>query len=52
MTREQYKNVWNDAHYIFKQSRLNDVRRAAKRIAMAVETIIGQQDDSAERWDV
>lgn len=52
MTREQYEKCWQDARLIWAGSRLGDVRRAARRIAMTIESVIGQMNPSAEYWKV
>lgn len=53
MTREQLNATWRNARYIFLQSRLPDVRRAAKEIAVMVESQIGQVEGMpADTWEV
>ena len=51
LTRDQLNSIYRDAKHIHAQSRLPDVRRAARRIAVAVEQVIGQQDSQpADTW--
>ena len=51
LNREQYKKLYDNAKYIYLQSRLPDVRRKAKEIAALAEGVIGQQDrQPVECW--
>jgi len=53
MTRDEMTKLYKNAKHIFAQSRLPDVRRAAKEIAMIAEAHLGQQDGQpAENWKV
>lgn len=53
MTREELEKIYQSAYYIFKQSRLADVRRHAKSIAVAIENHIGLlASKSADTWEV
>lgn len=53
LTRSELEDIYWSAKRIYTCSRLNDVRRECKKIAMAVEGCIGQIDRrAAETWDV
>lgn len=50
-TRDDYKRIYDNAKYIHAQSRLPDVRRKAREMAMMAEDAIGQVDPQpAETW--
>lgn len=50
-TRDDYKRIYDNAKYIYSQSRLPDVRRKAREMAMMAEDAIGQVDPQpAETW--
>lgn len=44
LTRAELETIYHDARHIYQQSRLADVRRKAKAIAVAIERCIGQVD--------
>lgn len=51
MTRGEAWQVWQDAKYVYLQSRLNDVRRKAKAIALTAEKYITDlPQESAQYW--
>jgi len=53
MTRTVGIKIYRNALLIFKQSRLSDVRRAAKEIAVEIEKFLGQLGSQpAETWEV
>jgi hypothetical protein len=53
MTKEKLLEIWQWADHIFKQSRLPDVRRNARKIAMYIERDIPNFDlRSAEHWEI
>lgn len=51
LNRAEMETIYKDAKHIFQQSRLPDVRRKAKAIAVAMERCIGQiESQPAETW--
>lgn len=53
LNRAEMVTIYEDAKYIYTQSRLPDVRRKAKAIAAAMEQCVGQLGRvPAKEWEI